>query len=99
MLNKGRQARLLLILGGMAAIGPFAVDMYLPGFSAIARDLKSDVAHVAFGTFVSPRSSLPISRLGHKDGDFRPATSTSPTPNAALPAFQHSVKRFASRLS
>ncbi len=46
MLSKGQKNRLLLILGGMAAIGPFAVDMYLPGFSAIARDLKTDVARV-----------------------------------------------------
>lgn len=45
-LSKGQKNRLLLILGGMAAIGPFAVDMYLPGFSAIARDLKTDIAHV-----------------------------------------------------
>jgi len=28
------------------AIGPFATDMYLPGFLAIARGLKTDIAHV-----------------------------------------------------
>ncbi len=37
---------IVIILGGLAAIGPFSVDMYLPGFPAIARDLGTDVAHV-----------------------------------------------------
>lgn len=31
----------------LSAIGPFSIDMYLPGFPAIAADLKTTVAHVS----------------------------------------------------
>lgn len=34
------------LLGSLAAIGPFSIDMYLPGFPAIAVDLSTDMAHV-----------------------------------------------------
>jgi DHA1 family bicyclomycin/chloramphenicol resistance-like MFS transporter len=37
---------LILILGSLATLGPFSVDMYLPGFPAIAADLHTDIAHV-----------------------------------------------------
>jgi MFS transporter, DHA1 family, multidrug resistance protein len=36
----------ILILGGLAALGPFSIDMYLPGFPQIAQDLRTDIAHV-----------------------------------------------------
>jgi DHA1 family bicyclomycin/chloramphenicol resistance-like MFS transporter len=35
-----------LVLGMLSAIGPFAIDMYLPAFPAIARDLNVDVSAV-----------------------------------------------------
>lgn len=38
---------LILILGLLSAIGPFSIDMYLPGFPAIARDLNTTVAHIS----------------------------------------------------
>ncbi len=38
---------LILVLGSLTAIGPFSIDMYLPGFPAIARDLRTDISHVA----------------------------------------------------
>jgi len=38
---------LILILGLLSAIGPFSIDMYLPGFPSIARDLGTTVAHVS----------------------------------------------------
>lgn len=38
---------LILILGLLSAIGPFSIDMYLPGFPAIATDLNTTVAHVS----------------------------------------------------
>ena len=38
---------LILILGLLSAIGPFSIDMYLPGFSAIATDLHTSVAHIS----------------------------------------------------
>jgi DHA1 family bicyclomycin/chloramphenicol resistance-like MFS transporter len=37
----------ILILGLLSAIGPFSIDMYLPGFPAIARDLHTTVAHIS----------------------------------------------------
>lgn len=37
---------LVLVLGTLSAVGPFSVDMYLPGFPAIAGDFKTDIAHV-----------------------------------------------------
>ncbi|UKT65588.1 multidrug effflux MFS transporter [Pedobacter mucosus] len=38
---------LILILGSLAALGPFSIDMYLPGFLDIANDLKSTESTVA----------------------------------------------------
>jgi DHA1 family bicyclomycin/chloramphenicol resistance-like MFS transporter len=38
---------LLFILGLLAALGPFSIDMYLPGFEAIAVDLHTSVSSVA----------------------------------------------------
>ncbi|MBK1439174.1 multidrug effflux MFS transporter [Parapedobacter sp. ISTM3] len=35
-----------IILGLLSAVGPFSIDMYLPGFDAIAASLKTTVAHV-----------------------------------------------------
>ena len=37
----------IFVLGALSAIGPFSVDMYLPGFPAIAKDLNTDISHVA----------------------------------------------------
>src|SRR5215467_12012675 len=46
--TKGKNKFLLiLILGLLSAIGPFSIDMYLPGFPAIAASLHSTVAHVS----------------------------------------------------
>lgn len=39
-------ARLVLILGSIAAFGPLSIDMYLPGFPAMTRDLHTDFAQV-----------------------------------------------------
>ncbi len=39
--------KLILILGSLTALGPFSIDMYLPGFSAIAKDLNTTVAKVS----------------------------------------------------
>src|SRR6185503_5290416 len=45
---KGRKKFLMiLILGLLSAIGPFSIDMYLPGFPAIAADLHTTVARVS----------------------------------------------------
>ncbi len=38
----------ILILGALSTIGPFAIDMYLPGFPAIANDLNTTVDSVSY---------------------------------------------------
>lgn len=38
---------IILSLGLLSAIGPFSIDMYLPGFPAIAADLGTDEARIA----------------------------------------------------
>ncbi|MEJ8801607.1 multidrug effflux MFS transporter [Pontibacter sp. H249] len=47
-MTKKQQNIIILILGALAALGPFAIDMYLPGFPAIAKDLRTDISHVGF---------------------------------------------------
>lgn len=42
-----KKAFTIFILGLLAAIGPFSIDMYLPGFPAIASELATDPAHVS----------------------------------------------------
>ncbi|MFI5453055.1 multidrug effflux MFS transporter [Pedobacter sp. UC225_61] len=44
---KSKSFFLILILGSLAALGPFSIDMYLPGFKAIAKDLNTDVPNVS----------------------------------------------------
>jgi DHA1 family bicyclomycin/chloramphenicol resistance-like MFS transporter len=36
----------ILTLGALSTVGPFSIDMYLPGFPAIAKDLDTSIAHV-----------------------------------------------------
>jgi DHA1 family bicyclomycin/chloramphenicol resistance-like MFS transporter len=45
-MTKRRYFFLILILGSLSALGPFSIDMYLPGFPAIAQDLHTSVARV-----------------------------------------------------
>ncbi|TPG37557.1 multidrug effflux MFS transporter [Flavobacterium pectinovorum] len=42
-----KHIQLILILGSLTALGPFSIDMYLPGFSGIANDLHTTVAKVS----------------------------------------------------
>ncbi|WP_366183453.1 multidrug effflux MFS transporter [Flavobacterium ovatum] len=44
---KSNKFKTILILGSLTALGPFSIDMYLPGFSGIAKDLDTSVANVA----------------------------------------------------
>ncbi|MBD2753276.1 multidrug effflux MFS transporter [Spirosoma validum] len=37
---------IILILGTLSTISPFSIDMYLPGFPAIAKDLHTSIAQV-----------------------------------------------------
>lgn len=45
--RKTNKTFLIIILGMLSAIGPFSIDMYLPGFPAIAKDLHTTVAHIS----------------------------------------------------
>ena len=47
MVKDRKTAYHILILGLLSAIGPFSIDMYLPGFPAIAKDLHTSVGHVS----------------------------------------------------
>ena len=47
-MQKGRQrTTVILCLGLLSAIGPFSIDMYLPGFPAIAKNLNTTIDEVA----------------------------------------------------
>ncbi|MEO6930610.1 MAG: MFS transporter, partial [Chitinophagaceae bacterium] len=47
-MQQPNRALLILILGLLAAVGPFSIDMYLPGFPAIAENLHTTVDMVAY---------------------------------------------------
>jgi DHA1 family bicyclomycin/chloramphenicol resistance-like MFS transporter len=46
-MTQKRYIFLVLILGALTAIGPFSIDMYLPGFPAIAKSLHTTTAQVS----------------------------------------------------
>jgi DHA1 family bicyclomycin/chloramphenicol resistance-like MFS transporter len=46
-MTKQRYFFLILILGSLTAIAPFSIDMYLPGFPAIAKSLHTTTAQVS----------------------------------------------------
>ncbi len=46
-MSKKTYVYLILILGSLTALGPFSIDMYLPGFPAIAKDLHTTAAKVS----------------------------------------------------
>ena len=45
--SRKKYITLILILGSLTALGPFSIDMYLPGFKAIALDLGTTVNKVS----------------------------------------------------
>src|SRR5579862_7291268 len=46
-MTRSRYVSLILILGGLTALTPFSIDMYLPGFTAIAKDLDTSASKVS----------------------------------------------------
>ncbi|MBP6180934.1 multidrug effflux MFS transporter [Flavobacterium sp.] len=46
-MTKSKYIKLILILGSLTALSPFSIDMYLPGFAGIAKDLNTSVANVS----------------------------------------------------
>jgi MFS transporter, DHA1 family, multidrug resistance protein len=47
-MTRSRYFLLILILGSLSTISPFSIDMYLPGFPAIANDLNVSISQVQF---------------------------------------------------
>src|SRR5215218_6410164 len=47
-MDKRKRSLLIFILGLLCAIGPFSIDMYLPGFPTIALNLHTTVDYVAY---------------------------------------------------
>ena len=45
-MSRKRYSFIILILGSLATISPFSIDMYLPGFPTIARDLHTTIDKV-----------------------------------------------------
>src|SRR5215218_5294233 len=48
MVENRKRSLLILILGLLSAIGPFSIDMYLPGFPTIAASLDTTVEKVGY---------------------------------------------------
>jgi DHA1 family bicyclomycin/chloramphenicol resistance-like MFS transporter len=46
-MNGSKKFKLILVLGLLSAIGPFSIDMYLPGFPSIAADLHTTIAKIS----------------------------------------------------
>jgi MFS transporter, DHA1 family, multidrug resistance protein len=47
-MNAKNRTTIILILGFLSAIAPFSIDMYLPGFPAIAKDLHTSIESVSY---------------------------------------------------
>jgi DHA1 family bicyclomycin/chloramphenicol resistance-like MFS transporter len=62
--NRRSHNTLILVLGAFTAIGPFSIDMYLPGFPAIARDLGTDISHVGL-SLTSYFIGISLGQLGY----------------------------------
>jgi len=45
-MDRRQQFLIILTLGALATISPFSIDMYLPGFTAIAKDLATSIDQV-----------------------------------------------------
>src|SRR5215475_1995015 len=45
-MDKRKYYTYILVLGSLTALGPFSIDMYLPGFEDIAKSLETSVANV-----------------------------------------------------
>lgn len=47
LMTKQKYFLLIVLLGSLTALGPFSIDMYLPGFPAIAKDLNTSVLKIS----------------------------------------------------
>src|SRR5512146_346072 len=63
-MNPGQRRIFILVVGALTAIGPFSIDMYLPGFPGIARDLGTDIGHVSL-SLTSYFIGISVGQLGY----------------------------------
>ncbi|MFG3298035.1 multidrug effflux MFS transporter [Micromonospora chersina] len=61
-MSRGQQARLVLVLGSLIAIGPLTIDMYLPALPAITADLETTSAAVQL-TLTGTLAGLALGQL------------------------------------
>src|SRR5690554_6290954 len=61
-MNKNGNFLMILILGSLCTISPFAIDMYLPGFPEIARDLDTSISDIQW-TLTSYLVGIAIGQL------------------------------------
>lgn len=47
-MNRKKLRKIIVLLGVLSALGPFSIDMYLPGFPDIAADLHTSIAAVGY---------------------------------------------------
>ncbi len=47
-MTKRQRAGTIFILGALSTLGPFSIDMYLPGFAKVAQDLRTSLATVGY---------------------------------------------------
>ncbi|WP_254560015.1 multidrug effflux MFS transporter [Dyadobacter diqingensis] len=47
-MKKTAHTKIILILGGLIALSPFSIDMYLPAFSKMAVSLKTDISTIGY---------------------------------------------------
>lgn len=47
-MNNKNKTTIIIILGLLSAIGPLSIDMYLPGFPSIAKDLNTSIEMVSY---------------------------------------------------
>ncbi|GHB61370.1 Bcr/CflA family drug resistance efflux transporter [Persicitalea jodogahamensis] len=47
-MTKKELNKIVVLLGVLSALGPFSIDMYLPGFPAIAEDLNTTIPEVGY---------------------------------------------------
>ena len=44
--SKTEYFKIVLVLGALCTISPFSIDMYLPGFPEMAKDLNTPISNI-----------------------------------------------------
>ena len=70
-------ARFALALGLLSAVGPIAIDMYMPGLPLIAADLNTDVGAAQLVVHLGGRARAGLADGGGIAGDVRQAEESA----------------------